>query len=563
MVFSRNVIAEDTETSVSTIGEKDDKLAPADVGDHAKPGTRLDETLLRYMDCEGQAPESFWQETVRHHGDILDLMQLTIVLQCFPALRTKNLVVLERILELQRDHGAPNETIADSYADLGTLMYRLGDLDAALVHLQAALDLLQESDGDLPSEKTASVHVRRAAVFQQKGDLRSSFEALSTALPIQKSRGEETATVAATINNLGALSYMMGDWRNAIDFYQRSLEIHLKLHGSEHADTAGSYHNLATALKHAGDIRKALEMERIALNIRTNLAGTAHPDAAASHCSLAHLLSEMGELDGALEHYQAALDIQESVHGKLHPITASINNNMGAVLYQKGDFSSAVSRYRQGMEILQRSLPSGSPSASNFQQFLDVAMTLNNVGQALQHLGKYDDALSNHGQAKDIMTQLFGSPDHPHLASTTASIGNAYKRQGKLDEALAEYRRAHAMLLLQEDPNGGEMASAYQNPDVASSHNNIGLILAHQGQFEAALAEYRAARSIFAALLGPRHPHTASCHYNVALVLLEQGKNEEAEKELQMARDSWMETLGPNHPQTGMAIDALKDLDNP
>jgi tetratricopeptide (TPR) repeat protein len=98
------------------------------------------------------------QETVRHHGDILDLMQLVIALRRFPALRTKNLVALERMLELQREHGAPNETIADSYADLGTLVYRLGDLDAALVHLQAALDLLQDAEKETIRDKIAYLH---------------------------------------------------------------------------------------------------------------------------------------------------------------------------------------------------------------------------------------------------------------------------------------------------------------------------------------------------------------------------------------------------------------------
>jgi tetratricopeptide (TPR) repeat protein len=544
--------------------------------------TTLEADFLRHMEADGSVPDAFWKESVRHHDDILDLMQLAIVLQRFPALRAKNLVVLERILELQQIHGASKQTVADSYTDLGTLLYRLDDLDASVAHLRTALDLLCQHEKEAAAaaaaassetpirDKVASLHVRMAAVLQRKGDLSGAFDALNEALVRQRAgagggAGESNATVAATVNNLGALKYMMGDWKSAVAYYEQSLDMHLIVHGREHSDTAGSYHNLATALKHSGDLRRALEMERTALAIRSHVVGQDHPDTAASHYSLAHLLSELGELDGSLEQYQQALSIQESVYGALHSVTASTHNNMGAVLYQKGDFAKAVDRYRMGLKILQGSLPSDDPNGSTFQQFLDVSMTLNNVGQALQQLGDWDDALSHHSQAKEIMTRLFGSPDHPHLATTTASIGNVYKRQGKLEEALAEYRKAHVMLQQQHALSDPQSSSApapspYQNPDVASSHNNIGLILAQQGEFDAALAEYRAARSIFASALGPRHPHTASCHYNEALVLLEQGKSDEASRALELARDAWSGTLGTAHPHTVMAIDALNEL---
>jgi tetratricopeptide (TPR) repeat protein len=435
--------------------------------------TTLEADFLRHMEADGSVPEAFWAESVRHHDDILDLMQLAIVLQRFPALRSKNLVVLERILELQQLHGASKETVADSYTDLGTLLYRLNDVDASVAHLTKALDLLREhekkqeqSSGSAAiGDKVASLHVRLAAVLQRKGDLQGAFQALNEALARQQraggGEGEGNATMAATLNNLGALKYMMGDWKSAVAYYEQSLDMHLQVHGKEHTDTAGSYHNLATALKHSGNLRRALEMERTALAIRSRVVGEDHPDTAASNYSLAHLLSELGELDGALEQYQQALSIQESVYGALHSITASTHNNMGAVLYQKGDFAKAVERYRMGLTILQGSLPADdpNPNASTFQQFLDVSMTLNNVGQALQQLGDWDGALSHHTQAKEIMTRLFGSSDHPHLATTTASIGNVYKRQGKLDEALAEYRKAHGMLRKQHDAASHSQAS--------------------------------------------------------------------------------------------------------
>ena len=544
---------------------------------HTTPS--LDESLLHYLNSGDRiVPESFWTERVRQHTDLLELLQLSSVLQQYPTLRTKQLVLLERVLELQQAAGAPSDVLADSYIDLGTVLYHLGDLDASLVHLDRALELLQPSSVNSTSStssssssstaaapsapaKVAACHLRRAAVLQRQGDFSGSFDAFQKALELQREAyGTEHPSVAATLNNLGAIQYMRGNWKEAVQYYEESLALHLKVHGQDHVDTAGSYHNLATATKHSGHYNKALELERTALAIRTRVLGPDHPDTAASHASLAHLSSELGELEGAQEQYEAALRIQESVHGKLHPITASTSNNLGAVLYQRGNFAAAVEHYQRGLDALRSRLPENGPTGGDSttpqqqQQFQDAAMAHNNVGMALLQLGQGEKALEHHRMAKDLLVRAWGSADDPNLASTVAALGTAHRRLGQLEEALADYRQAHTLLV-----RGVGSGAASKHPDVASSHNNLGLVLAQLGRFDEALVEYRAARAVFGAGLGPRHPHLGACHYNAALVHMERGDVAAAQTEAQAALALWEETLGPDHPQTQLAATALAE----
>jgi tetratricopeptide (TPR) repeat protein len=62
---------------------------------------------------------------------------------------------------------------------------------------------------------------------------------------------------------------------------------------------------------------------------------------------------------------------------------------------------------------------------------------------------------------------------------------------------------------------------------VATSHRDLGRVLAMQGQFEAAEEQYTAAVAMCARLLGEGHPNTACALTDLAAVLREQVRQRE------------------------------------
>ena len=96
------------------------------------------------------------------------------------------------------------------------------------------------------------------------------------------------------------------------------------------------------------------------------------------------------------------------------------------------------------------------------------------------------------------------------------------------------------------------------HPDVASSYNNMGQVLAAQRQFDNAMVVYRAAEAIFRDTFGENHPHVASCRFNMGLVFLTQGKETEARSEFDAAHTIWLGALGPEHPHTAAAEEYMK-----
>jgi len=428
-----------------------------------------------------------------------------------------------------------------------------------LQHLRKALELRESALGsDHPQVAATCIHL--GAVYRNSGDFEKSLEYMLQAVEIQKKTlGEEHPVVASTYNNIGALHYQSNDFARAIREYEKALSIHLENSGELHVDTAGTYHNLGVAWKHLGDFNTAQEYLQKALHVRqqnyaqqqkaseeekvdansnidtttTNSASSsAASDVAVSHTALGQLYAEMVNHEAAMEQYNAALALQEETFGSESPMAATSHNNIGAVHYESGKYADALKAYRTGLDILRTKEPN----------HIDTAASWNNVGLTHLKMGEAEKALEHHQEALRILTGIYG-PKHPNLATTIGSIGNVYKTQELWEKALIEYEVAHELL---------EAAlGTSEHPDVASSHNNMGLVLSQlPGREAEALEKYRAACESFEKSLGPEHPHCGSCRYNIALMLQSQGLKEDARTEFEAARDIWTTHFGPGHVHT-------------
>jgi tetratricopeptide (TPR) repeat protein len=83
-------------------------------------------------------------------------------------------------------------------------------------------------------------------------------------------------------NQIGCILNGVGNYDKAIELYNQSLGIQLKVLGPDHPDTAASYNNIGSAYDNKGDYDKAIELYNQSLGIRLKVLGPDHPDTAAS-----------------------------------------------------------------------------------------------------------------------------------------------------------------------------------------------------------------------------------------------------------------------------------------
>jgi len=146
--------------------------------------------------------------------DVPKLRELaSLISDRFPASRDKALVLLEKVLTLlsEKDdriaiyNSEHVQETAVAHTDLGILLYRLGDMDAALTQLECALELRKVALGETHPEVGATwLHI--GTLRSQNKDMDGCMEAFENALKIQKEHlGEVHPLVAASLNNLGAM----------------------------------------------------------------------------------------------------------------------------------------------------------------------------------------------------------------------------------------------------------------------------------------------------------------------------------------------------------------------
>ncbi len=162
------------------------------------------------------------------------------------------------------------------------------------------------------------------------------------------------------------------------------------------------------------------------------------------------------------------------------PERGRLLNNLGNRLSDLGRWEDALKATAEAVEI-RRKLASSRPDA-----FLpDLAMSLNNVGNRLSNLGRREDALKATKEAVEHYRKLASSrPDAflPNVAGSLNNLGNMLSNLGRWEDALEATAEAveHYRKLASSRPD------AFL-PDLASSLNNVGNRLSNLGRREDAL----------------------------------------------------------------------------
>ncbi len=189
----------------------------------------------------------------------------------------------------EQEFGASHPDTIDHLATLAGFYQTLGQRGAAA---EVYEKLLIISAGRLPPDHPELAKRRIALAKLYKADKRYD-EAIShsrAALEMQeKVFGDETATVAASLNELAILLRLQGDYAEAEPLAERALDIYQTLHGPEHLYVAIMLNNLGLIHHAAGRYAAAEKLYRRSLAIREKVQGADHPRVAQLRTNLAAL----------------------------------------------------------------------------------------------------------------------------------------------------------------------------------------------------------------------------------------------------------------------------------
>ena len=244
-------------------------------------------------------------------------------------------------------------------------------------------------------------------------------------------------------------------------------------------------------------------------------------------------LFEAGQLDEAAAQCRIAI--------ALHPIDPDAYTDLGRALRDKGDLAGA------GMAL--QTAVAQAPGDATARQ---------NLGIVYFRLGRYADAAAQFAQAVALKPQ--SALIHSDYAGSLASLGRTdeavrqFRTAIALDPTLARARSGLAEALLQTGSPEAEAAfrdALRADPNNATEHINFGGLLAQQGRFDEALAEYQKAEALL--------PENDEVHYDTGYALLHTGQADAAVGELSEAV-RLRPSSADNHDELGVALAVARQI---
>ncbi|CAF3367799.1 unnamed protein product [Rotaria socialis] len=203
---------------------------------------------------------------------------------------------------------ATNLTLGGLLHSMGSYYYERKQYREALNHLQNALKVYLRvlPDDDV---RLTPTYNNIGSVYNKQGLNEQALEYHLKAYEIQKnSPNPDMESVAAYVGNIGSVFIKLGRHKDAATYLELDLKIKQKFHpDNDHADVAAKYHNLAAAQFRLHQYSEALENYQKCLDIELKCHSDENPTVALTYYNMATTLEQLGQLQEAKEAVQKAI----------------------------------------------------------------------------------------------------------------------------------------------------------------------------------------------------------------------------------------------------------------
>jgi tetratricopeptide (TPR) repeat protein len=276
---------------------------------------------------------------------------------------TKAAELLAKGLQLldQCDHADEDLRLAALH-HCGDVLQALGRTDEAY---RAFVEMLTRAWRlDLRS-KGGAAHSRIGRLYRETGRLDEASRQLTAALALFGQAADERG-IASTLDDIGKLQWLRGDYALALEYTLRSLAMRRKI---------GDQRSVALSLNNLGLIQH-----------------------------------DSGNYQAAVDSFEQALHIRREI-GDLVGVSITLNN-LGSVAQDARDDSKALAFFEQAYEVARET---GDRNR--------IAVILTNLGETHNRMGQSDKAIVLLKQAEDLADEL---GDRMGLAEAVRGLGKAY-----------------------------------------------------------------------------------------------------------------------------------------
>ncbi|MFB2833856.1 tetratricopeptide repeat protein [Floridanema evergladense] len=297
-------------------------------GNQLKSEKRFDEAIASYQKALQLQPDYaevhyqlaeiyFWQ---RKLGEAIASCNKAIELQPDFA---PNYKILGNILQAQGNIEAAldaytkalelNHEYAEAYINQGSILSKLGRNEEAIISLEKSIAI---------NPNIGAAYWNLANIYLQLDNLEKVVEYRKQAFLI-----EPKLVNAETLNDLGTAIGKLGNFEEAINYYQKAIELQPNYHLA--------HLNLGVSLRKIGKLDAAKEELQKVIKLRAN-------DAEAYN-NLGGILVEEKQIEAGIANYQKAVNLK--------PDSAEYHFNLGTALAHQDKFTEAIKELQKAVEL--------------------------------------------------------------------------------------------------------------------------------------------------------------------------------------------------------------------
>jgi tetratricopeptide (TPR) repeat protein len=343
------------------------------------------------------------------------------------------------------------------------------------------------------------------------------------------------------IHSLGKLSYKMGNYMRAIEYYQMALESESAWRGKIMIvkEIGQTYERLALFDNALACFDKALSMHEKLNDKQTN----DYHRLAAIYVGVSAIYTAKQDKDKSLHYLNEALNTELSIEQPNKEIRLNCYNDIGFIHFTKEKYDESLLNYQKALDIGMEIYPATHPNIGT------IYMNIGNIYQAQK---RYKDALENLRKSLDI--QLASLPvDHPDIARSFNNISGIYHSMGRYEDALTYCKNALNIYLKRMPENHPNLAVLYNN--MIELYDKLGLLNES--------LDYRYKKlDIYLATLQPDDTKIGITYNTIAATLAALRRFDEAAEYALKAHEFTTRVFGANHPATQTCAKNLEEILN-
>ena len=308
---------------------------------------------------------------------------------------------------------------------------------------------------------------------------------------------------ANTLKQIGEFSLLLGNSKKGKEFFKESLEIYTKLGDASRKD---------------GDFKKAVDIYEKALVIAGLLYSSNDPQ-------FIQVLEFLGNVYRLTGKYRQAKECQEKVLGILIKLKGEKSMEVARVLNNLANTYAGMKDYDTSIELLRNSIKTIRTEFARDNPNL-LAMALCNLGEIYRHKKQLQEAKNCIEEGLIIKEQLFGSGPSLDIAVALDNLGNVYYDLQEFLKARKLYEKA---LIMKE----GELGDF--SLEIAISYNNLGNVCRCLKEYKVSEGYFKKGSQIYSAHIKERHIGYAFIVGNLGILYKDMNKKGDAKRFLKEA----------------------------